>query len=72
MVEHERVNRRGPARDLLNGLRLHLVLDATASERAALAAVGIDDHHRPGLLRRRASRLHDLADDRFALLFPGS
>ena len=32
-------------------------------ERADLAAVGVDDHHRPGLLRRRAAGLDHLAED---------
>src|SRR5262249_51064463 len=45
-----------PAEDT-QGALFHLGLDATASQGAALAAVGQDQHGGPSLLRRRAARL---------------
>src|SRR5205809_5876089 len=39
------------------GTLLDLGFDATSAERAALAAIGEDEHRRPRLLRRRAARL---------------
>ena len=71
MVEDERMDGRGIPADLLDGLLFDLVLDAAAAERAHLAALGIDDHHRAGLLRRRAPGLHHLADDQLAILLQG-
>ena len=71
MVEDERMDRGGIAADLLDRLLLDLVFDAAAAERAHLAAVGIDDHHRSRLLRRRSARLHHLADDQLATLLQG-
>ena len=71
MVEDERMDGRGFAADLLDGLLLDLVFDAAATERAHLATVGIDDHHRARLLRRRAAGLHHLADDQLAILLQG-
>ena len=71
MIEEKRMDGRGFAADLLDGLLLDLVLDAAAPERANLAAVGIDDHHRAGLLRRRSPRLHHLADEQLAILLQG-
>ena len=71
MVEDKRMDGSGIPADLLDGLLLDLVLDAAAAERADLAALGIDDHHRAGLLRRRTPGLHHLADDQLAILLQG-
>ena len=71
VVEDVRVQRRGRSVEQAQGLLLHLVLDAAAAEGPDLPAGGIDDHDRPGLLRRRAPRLHDLAEDHRPVLLQG-
>ena len=65
------MQRGGRPLELPQGLLLHLVLDAASAEGADLSAGRVDDHDRPGLLRRRAPRLDDLAEDQRTVLLEG-
>ena len=71
VVEHESTQGRPHVPELADGVLLDLVLDTAASQRSGLTTGGIDDHDRPGLLRGRTLRLHDLAEDLLATLFQG-
>ena len=72
MVEDERVEPDPLLAELADGVLLDLVLDAAAAERADLASVGVDGHQCAGLLRRRAARLHHLAEEQLAAFLQGS
>src|SRR5262249_15923495 len=58
-------------REDTEGTLLNLRLDATAPEGARLAAIGVDQHCSPSLLRRRATRLHKGTQDACTFLIKG-